>query len=46
MRGEPARGPYIEVEVPTRVDPSLSDDGSCVMTMFTQYGPYRDRGLA
>ncbi|HMJ97210.1 MAG TPA: NAD(P)/FAD-dependent oxidoreductase [Thermoleophilaceae bacterium] len=40
VRGEPAAGPYIEVEVPTSVDPSLSDDGSCVLTMFTQYGPY------
>ena len=42
VRGEPAAGPYIEVEVPSSVDPSLSDDGSCVMTMFTQYGPYRE----
>ncbi len=28
--------------MPTSVDPSLTDDGSCVMTMFTQYGPYRE----
>ena len=28
VRGEPAERPYIEVEVPTRVDPSLTDDGS------------------
>src|SRR5687767_4787390 len=42
-RGVPAAGPYIEVEVPTAVDPSLTDDGTTVMTMFTQYGPYRDR---
>ena len=42
VRGEPAQGPYLEVEVPTSVDPSLTDDGSCVMTMFTQYGPYRE----
>ena len=41
VRGEPAAEPYIELEVPTSIDPSLSDDGSCVMTMFTQYGPYR-----
>jgi phytoene dehydrogenase-like protein len=45
VRGEPARAPYLEVEVPTSVDPSLTDDGSCVMTMFTQYGPYRARGV-
>ncbi len=41
-RGVPAEGPYVEVEVPTAVDPSLSDDGSTVLTMFTQYGPYRE----
>ena len=46
LRGVPAEGPYVEVEVPSAVDPSLTDDGSCVMTMFTQYGPYRERGLA
>ena len=41
LRGVPAEGPYVEVEVPSAVDPSLTDDGTCVMTMFTQYGPYR-----
>jgi phytoene dehydrogenase-like protein len=39
--GRPAEGPYIEVEVPTAIDPSLTDDGSTVLTMFTQYGPHR-----
>ena len=28
--------------MPTSVDPSLTDDGSTVLTMFTQYGPYRE----
>jgi phytoene dehydrogenase-like protein len=42
VRGAPAANPYVEVEVPSAVDPTLTDDGSCVMTMFTQYGPYRD----
>ena len=42
LRAVPAEGPYVEVEVPSAVDPSLTDDGSCVMTMFTQYGPYRE----
>jgi phytoene dehydrogenase-like protein len=46
VRGEPADEPYLEVEVPTRVDPSLTDDGSCVMTMFTQYGPHREEDWA
>ena len=39
-RGVPAEGPYVEVEVPSMVDSSLTDDGSFVMTMFTQFGPY------
>ena len=42
VRGVPAEGPYVEVEVPTSVDPSLTDDGTTVMTMFTQYGPWRE----
>jgi phytoene dehydrogenase-like protein len=44
VRGEPAAAPYIELEVPSSVDPSLTDDGSHVMTMFTQYGPYQEEG--
>jgi phytoene dehydrogenase-like protein len=44
VRGKPAAGPYVEVEVPTAVDPSLTDDGATVMTMFTQYGPYDEAG--
>jgi len=38
--GRPAAAPYIEVEVPTSIDPSLTDDGTTVLTMFTQYGPH------
>jgi phytoene dehydrogenase-like protein len=41
VRGEPAAAPYLEVEVPSAVDPTLTDDGSTILTMFTQYGPYR-----
>jgi phytoene dehydrogenase-like protein len=41
-RGVPAEGPYVEMEVPSAVDPSLTDDGTTVMTMFTQYGPWRE----
>ena len=40
--GLPAKSPYIEVEVPTAVDPSLTDDRSTVLTMFTQYGPHAE----
>jgi phytoene dehydrogenase-like protein len=42
QRGVPAAGPYIEVEVPTAVDPSLTDDGTTILTMFTQYGPWSE----
>jgi phytoene dehydrogenase-like protein len=42
VRGEPAAGPYVEIEVPTTIDPTLTDDGTTVMTLFTQFGPYRD----
>jgi phytoene dehydrogenase-like protein len=42
VRGRPSENPYVEVEVPSSVDSSLTDDGSTVMTMFTQYGPYRE----
>ncbi|HEY2638162.1 MAG TPA: NAD(P)/FAD-dependent oxidoreductase, partial [Solirubrobacteraceae bacterium] len=39
--GKPAESPYIEVEVPTAIDPTLTDDGATVLTMFTQYGPWK-----
>ncbi|HEX2358198.1 MAG TPA: NAD(P)/FAD-dependent oxidoreductase [Solirubrobacterales bacterium] len=37
--GKPAENPYVEAELPSHVDSTLTDDGSYVMTMFTQYGP-------
>src|SRR4051795_9188276 len=37
--GRPATAPYIEVEVPSAVDPTLADRPGCIATMFTQYGP-------
>jgi phytoene dehydrogenase-like protein len=42
--GRPAAGPYIEVEVPSAVDPTLTDGDGCVVTMFTQYGPHNEAG--
>jgi phytoene dehydrogenase-like protein len=42
--GRPAATPYIEVEVPSAVDPTLSDGDGCVVTMFTQYGPHHEAG--
>ena len=43
-RGRPSESPYLEVEVPTTIDPTLTDDGATVMTMFTQYGPWEESG--
>jgi phytoene dehydrogenase-like protein len=43
-RGVPAEEPYIEVEVPSAIDPTLTDDGSMILTMFTQYGPWHADG--
>jgi phytoene dehydrogenase-like protein len=37
--GRPAEHPYVEAELPSAVDTSLTDDDRWVMTMFTQYGP-------
>jgi phytoene dehydrogenase-like protein len=37
--GKPAANPYVECELPSSIDPSLTDDDRWVMTMFTQYGP-------
>lgn len=39
VRGIPAEGPYVEMEVPSSIDPSLTDDDRWIATMFTQYGP-------
>ena len=39
VRGVPAENPYVEMEVPSSVDPSLTDDDRWIATMFTQYGP-------
>jgi phytoene dehydrogenase-like protein len=43
-RGEPAERPYVEIEQPSAVDDSLTDDGTFVMTLFTQYGPHDEAG--
>jgi phytoene dehydrogenase-like protein len=37
--GVPASNPYVECELPSAIDQSLTDDDRWVMTMFTQYGP-------
>ena len=44
LEGRPAAQPYVEAELPSAVDSSLTDDGRWVMTMFTQYGPPDEEG--
>ncbi len=44
LAGRPAAEPYVEAELPSAIDSSLTDDGSWVMTMFTQYGPHDEAG--
>ncbi|MGH2924374.1 MAG: phytoene desaturase family protein [Solirubrobacterales bacterium] len=44
VEGRPAENPYVEAELPSAVDSSLTDDGRWVMTMFTQYGPPGEEG--
>jgi phytoene dehydrogenase-like protein len=39
LAGRPADAPYVECELPSSIDETLTDDGTWVMTMFTQYGP-------
>ena len=39
VRGVPSEQPYVEMEVPSSIDPSLTDDDRWIATMFTQYGP-------
>jgi phytoene dehydrogenase-like protein len=39
LAGRPAAEPYVEAELPSAIDSSLTDDGRWIMTMFTQYGP-------
>jgi phytoene dehydrogenase-like protein len=39
LAGRPAAEPYVEAELPSAIDPTLTDDERWVMTMFTQYGP-------
>jgi phytoene dehydrogenase-like protein len=43
-RGVPAETPYLEVETPSTIDSTLTDDGTTIVTMFTQYGPHEESG--
>ncbi len=44
LAGRPAAEPSVEAELPAAIDSSLTDDGTWVMTMFTQYGPPDEAG--
>ncbi len=44
--GKPAEHPYVEAELPSAVDATLTDDDRWVMTMFTQYGPPNEEDWA
>ena len=46
LAGRPAEHPYVEAELLSSVDSTLTDDGRWVMTMFTQYGPPDDDAWA
>ena len=46
LAGRPAASPYVEAELPSSIDTSLTDDGRYVMTMFTQYGPHDEASWA
>jgi phytoene dehydrogenase-like protein len=44
--GEPSRRPYIDMIIPTLVDPTMAPPGGHVMSCFVQYAPYRLAGDA
>jgi phytoene dehydrogenase-like protein len=43
-RGSFSRRPYIDMIIPTLVDPSMAPPGKHVMSCFVQYAPYRLAG--
>ena len=38
--GRPSRRPYIDMIIPTMVDPSMAPPGKHVISCFVQYAPY------
>ena len=44
--GQPSRRPYIDMIIPTLVDPTMAPPGGHVMSCFVQYAPYRLAGNA
>jgi phytoene dehydrogenase-like protein len=44
--GRPSRRPYIDMIIPTLVDPAMAPPGKHVMSCFVQYAPYHLAGAA
>lgn len=38
--GEPSRRPYLDIVIPSMIDPSMAPPGKHVMSIFAQYAPY------
>ncbi len=42
--GEPSREPYMDVVIPSLIDPAMAPPGKHVMSIFVQYAPYHVNG--
>lgn len=42
--GEPSRRPYLDIVIPSMIDPSMAPPGKHVMSIFAQYAPYHVNG--
>jgi phytoene dehydrogenase-like protein len=42
--GEPSRRPYMDIVIPSMIDPGMAPPGKHVMSIFAQYAPYHVNG--
>jgi len=42
--GEPSRRPYMDIIIPSMIDPGMAPPGKHVMSIFAQYAPYDVKG--
>jgi phytoene dehydrogenase-like protein len=42
--GEPSRQPYMDIVIPSLLDPQMAPPGKHVMSIFVQYAPYQVNG--
>ena len=42
--GEPSSRPYLDIVIPSMIDPEMAPPGRHVMSIFVQYAPYRVNG--